>query len=320
MIDFIGLAIVLLLAVAFGYLVKRAWGSKNKILKWVGVIGAGLLTLVFAAAFIGALVGTMRLNQNFNASNPVSNVTIQATPEQLAFGAKYAKFCAGCHSGNQQLPLSGNNFGAEIPIPFGTLYAPNLTPAGNIKDWTDGEVIRAIREGVHKSGRALIIMPSNEFHALSDEDVQGLVAYLRSQPAVEPNTPPTSMNVIGALLLGATGGLTRQPAITQPAPKPAVAVNAEYGKYVSEILVCRACHGEKLTGGAGFDGSPAPNLTEVIPQWTEEQFLTAFRTGALPGGAMLDNAKMPYKEFSEFATDTDLKALYLYLHGLTPSK
>lgn len=318
MIDFIGLAVVLLLAVAFGYLVKRAWGSKNKILKWVGVIGAGLLTLVFAAAFIGALVGTMRLNQNFNASNPVSNVAVQATPEQLAWGEKYAKFCAGCHSGNQQLPLSGNNFGKEIPIPFGTLYAPNLTPAGDIKNWTDGEVIRAIREGVHKSGRALIIMPSNEFHALSDEDVQGLVAYLRSQPAVEPNTPPTNMNVIGALLMN-TGLLTNQPHI-EDAPKLAAAVNAEYGKYLADIMGCRGCHGEKLTGGTGFNGFPAPNLTEVIPQWTEEQFLTAFRTGALPGGAMLDNAKMPYKEFSEFATDTDLKALYLYLHGLTPSK
>jgi cytochrome c553 len=318
MIDFIGLAVVLLLAVAFGYLVKRAWGSKNKILKWVGVIDAGLLTLIFAAAFIGALVGTMRLNQNFNASNPVSNVAVQATPEQLAFGEKYAKFCAGCHSGNQQLPLSGNDFGKEIPIPFGTLYAPNLTPAGDIKNWTDGEVIRAIREGVHKSGRALIIMPSNEFHALSDEDVQGLVAYLRSQPAVEPNTPPTNMNVIGALLMN-TGLLTNQPHI-EDAPKLAAAVNAEYGKYLADIMGCRGCHGEKLTGGTGFNGFPAPNLTEVIPQWTEEQFLTALRTGALPGGAMLDNNKMPYKEFSDFATDTDLKALYLYLHGLTPSK
>lgn len=318
MIDFIGLAIVLLLAVVFGYLVKRAWGSKNKVLKWVGVIGAGLLTLIFAAAFVGALVGTFRLNQNFNASNPASNVIAQATPEQLAFGEKYAKFCAGCHSGNQQLPLSGNNFGAEIPIPIGTLYAPNLTPAGDIKNWTDGEVIRAIREGVHKSGRPLIIMPAEEFKVLSDEDVQGLVAYLRSQPAVEPNTPPTNMNVIGALLVN-MGVLTNQPHI-ESAPKPAVAVNEEYGKYVSEIMACRACHGENLTGGTGFDGSPAPNLTEVIPQWTEEQFLTAFRTGALPGGATLDNAKMPYKEFSEFATDTDLKALYLYLHGLTPSK
>lgn len=318
MIDFIGLAIVLLLAVAFGYLVKRAWGSKNKILKWAGVVLAGLLTLVFAAAFIAAIIGTIRLNANYNASNPVANVTVSASAEQLAWGEKYAQFCAGCHSGNQQLPLSGNNFGGEIPIPLGTLYAPNLTPAGEIKNWSDGEVIRAIREGVHKSGRPLIIMPAEEFKALSDEDAQSLVAYIRSQPAVEPNTPPNNLNVIGAILAN-MGFLTNQPHITS-VPKPAVAVNAEYGKYLSEILVCRGCHGENLTGGTSFDGSQAPNLTLVIPQWSEEDFVKAIRTGVIPGGETLDNNKMPWKEFSNFATDTDLKALYQYLHGLPPTQ
>ncbi len=318
MIDFIGLAIVLILAAAFGYLVKRAWGSKNTILKWAGVILGGLLTLIFAAAFIAAVIGTIRLNGNFNASNPASNVKVAANAEQLAWGEKYAKFCAGCHSSNQQLPLSGNNFGKEIPMPIGTLYAPNLTPAGEIKDWSDGEVIRAIREGVHKSGRPLIIMPAEEFKALSDQDVQAVVAYLRSQPAVEPNTPANSLNVIGAILVN-MGFLTNQPHL-ESVPKPAVAVNAEYGKYLKEIMVCSGCHGAKLTGGTAFDGSQAPNLTLVVPKWSQEEFVKAFRTGVLPGGEMLDNNKMPYKEFSDFATDTDLKALYEYLHSLPPTQ
>jgi len=148
MIDFVGLAVILLVALAFGYLTKRAWGAKNKVLKWVGVVLAGLLTLIFAAGFIAAVMGTIQVNANYNASNPAPNVQVKATAEQLAWGEKYAKLCAGCHSSNQQLPLAGNQFGGEIPLPIGTLYAPNLTPAGDIKNWTDGEVIRAIREGV----------------------------------------------------------------------------------------------------------------------------------------------------------------------------
>lgn len=321
MIDFVGLAVILLLALAFGYLTKRAWGTKNKIVKWAGVVLAGLLTLIFAAGFIAAVMGTIQVNANYNASNPAPNVQVKATAEQLAWGEKYAKLCAGCHSPNQQLPLSGNDFAGEAGFGFvGTLYAPNLTPAGDIKNWTDGEVIRAIREGVHQSGRSLIVMPSQEFHALSDEDVQGLVAYLRSQPAVEPNTPPSNLNVLGATLLMAMGGLTHQPAITQPIAKPAVEANAQYGEYLANNLGCRSCHGEKLTGGVGFDGSPAPNLTLAIPQWTEEQFSAAIRTGALPSGVMLGNNKMPYKEFSDFMTDTDMKALYQYLHGLSPTQ
>lgn len=319
MVDFVGLAIVLILALVFGFLVVRAWGSKNMLLKWVGVILAGLLTLVFAAVFVASLLGTLKLNENFNASNPVKEVKVAGTAEQIAFGAKYAKFCAGCHSPDQTLPLKGNNFAAEIPIPLGTLYAPNLTPAGDLGDWTDGEIIRAIREGVHKNGRPLVIMPAEEFKALSDEDVQSVVAYLRSQPAVTPNTPPNGLNVIGALLVN-TGVLTNQPHLSQPVPKPAMEPNAEYGKYLKEILVCSGCHGENLTGGTSFDGSAAPNLTLVIPKWSEEDFIKAFRTGVLPGGEILDPNKMPYKDYSEFATDTDLKALYEYLHGLAPTQ
>ena len=33
---------------------------------------------------------------------------------------------------------------------MGVLYATNLTPGGPLKDWTDGEIVRAIREGVAK--------------------------------------------------------------------------------------------------------------------------------------------------------------------------
>lgn len=320
MIDFVGLAIVLILTLAFGYLVKRAWGSKNKILKWAGVILGGLLTLIFAAAFIAAVIGTIRLNANLNASNPPSNVKVAGTAEQIAFGERYAKaWCVSCHSSDGGLPLRGSNFGAQIPFPFGTLYAANLTPAGEVKDWTDGEVIRAIREGVHKNGRPLIIMPAEGFKLLSDEDVQSVVAYLRSQSATESNTPPTSLNVIGAMLVN-MGVLTNQPHNPKPVPKPAVGVTAEYGNYLTGIMFCRGCHGETLTGGTSFDGAQAPNLTLVIPQWTEEEFATAIRTGVLPGGKTLDPLKMPYKEISGFLTDTDLQALYQYLHSLPPSQ
>jgi len=76
---------------------------------------------------------------------------------------------------------------------MGMLYAPNLTPSGNIKDWTGGEVVRAIREGVHKDGRSLLIVPSGDFKNMSEEDVKALVAYLRSQPATGGPTPNNSI-------------------------------------------------------------------------------------------------------------------------------
>jgi hypothetical protein len=82
------------------------------------------------------------------------------------------------------------------------LWAANLTPA-HFKNWSDGEIVRAIREGVGKDGRSLVIMPSEVFHNLSDADVQAIVAVLLAQPAVEPDTPTKQFNVLGAIMAAA---------------------------------------------------------------------------------------------------------------------
>lgn len=313
MIDFVGLLVLLVLVILFAYLTIRSWGSQRGILKWVGLVLSGLLTLVFGILLIVAVMGTLRLNQNYDASHPVAQVQVASTPEQIAQGERIAHFCAGCHSPDGQLPLRGNNFAAEVGFPIGTLYAPNLTPS-HLGTWSDGEIIRAIREGVTKSGRSLIIMPSEYFKHFADEDVQAIVAYLRSQPAATPDTPPNNLNVLGAILVNAFPIFTVQPHITAPIPRPE-GVTAQRGEYLVNFLGCRGCHGESLTGGEGFAG-PAPNIAVVVPQWTETDFVNLIRTGKDPEGHQVDAERMPYKEFSQVATDDELKAIFLYLKGL----
>ncbi len=322
MIDSVGLIVLVVLVILFAFLAYRAWRSKNKILKWVGVILAGLLTLIFALALILAVYGTIKLNQNYNADHPVVEVKVASSPEKLAWGQKYAMYCAGCHSPNQSLPLVGNDFlggGGGAP-PVGTLYAPNLTPAGEIKDWSDGEVIRAIREGVHKDGRSLLIMPSENFHNLSDEDVQALVAYLRSQPPTQPDTPRNNLNVLGAILMAVIGQgfQTVQSHIAQPIVAPPEAPTAERGQYLVNILGCQSCHGVNLAGGVPNQfGPPAgPNLTVIVPKWSEADFVKTIQTGVDPTGHSLNPQEMPWKEIAAFASETDLKAMFAYLHGL----
>lgn len=320
MVDFVGLAVLVLLVVLFGYLVRRAWGSKNAILKWVGLVLAGLLTLLFTLVLIGAVTGTVKLNRNYNADHPVAAVKVAGTPEQLARGEKIARICS-CHLNQGNLPLSGNNFlgGPEGAPPIGTLWARNLTPGGELKDWSDGEIIRAIREGVHKNGRSLIIMPAEIFHNMSDADVQALVAYLRSQPAVTPDAPPNNLNVLGSLLASGLMGdiFTEQPHIAQPVIAPPEGATAEYGQYLVSIIGCRQCHGENFAGGKEGGGPPpGPNLTALVPKWSQEQFDNTIRTGVDPTGHTLNAEQMPWKEISAFASDDDLKAIYAYLHGL----
>jgi cytochrome c553 len=327
MFDIAGFLIVVVLIALFGFMTTRAWKLKNSFLKWVGAIISGLLTLIMMALLILALIGFSKLNERHD--NPITNLQVAGTAAQIARGAKLAQICTSCHTANGQLPLSGTNFVAKFGLPpLGTLYAPNLTPAGNIKDWTDGELIRAIREGVHKNGRSLLIMPAESFRNLSDDDVQALVAYLRSQPPTSGPTPNNQFNLMGALFLNLDDFRTaQQPVGTVTAPPLGT---PEYGQYMVDVIGCRDCHGAQLQGKIdnGQPGPPpGPNLTLVVPQWSEAQFMTFFNTGVLPSGKVVPTLtlpsgftepKMPWPMVRAVATDDELKAMYAYLHSLPP--
>jgi cytochrome c553 len=316
MFDFVGVSVLAGLAVLFGWLAARAWQAKRAWVKWSGVIVSGLLTLVCGLTFALALVGFYKLNAPH--ANPVGEVNVAGTAAQIARGRKLAGMCAECHAAHGELPLSGQNFFEGGGPPMGTIYAPNLTPAGNINGWTDGEVIRAIREGVHKSGRSLIIMPAEIYRHLSDEDVQALVAYLRSQPAVGEASPPTQFNTVGAVMLNLFPSALTAQAPVGPVPAVPEGVTPEYGHYLVSIAACALCHGEDLGGLTESSGPPpGPNLTTVVPKWTEAEFVTFFRTGKLPSGSPISD-KMPWKMVGDFASDNDLKAMYAYLHSLPP--
>ncbi|MEZ4770193.1 MAG: c-type cytochrome [Caldilineales bacterium] len=234
-----------------------------------------------------------------------------------------------CHTTDNHLPLSGTNFVHKFAFPpLGTLYAPNLTPGGDIDGWTDGEVIRAIREGVHKDGRSLLVMPSEDFRNLSDDDVQALVAYLRSQPATGGPTPSNRFNLLGAVFTNLSDFRTaQQPVSHVTAPPPGTAA---YGKYMVDILGCSDCHGDHLQGKVASNQPgppPGPNLTRIVPQWTEGQFMAFFNSGTLPDGSTVPTLTlpsgfteplMPWPMVRAAASDDELSAMYAYLHGLAP--
>jgi mono/diheme cytochrome c family protein len=323
MFDTIGVFILIVLIAIFGFLTMRAKMVRNVILKWVGMILSGLLTLILMTLLALGLIGFYKLNEQHN--NPVANIHVAGTPAQIARGKQLANLCVNCHTSNNQLPLSGVNFLAKFAgPPLGTLYAPSLTPSGNIQDWTDGELIRAIREGIHKNGRSLLIMPARNY--MSDDDVQALVAYLRSQPATGGPTPTNEFNLFGSIFINLFDFRTVQPPVgSVTAPQPGT---PEYGKYMVDIIGCRGCHGDQLQGklDTGQPGPPpGPNLTLIVPQWTEKQFITFFNTGQLPGGGQVPTVtlpngysepRMPWPMVRASATDDELKAMYAYLHNL----
>jgi mono/diheme cytochrome c family protein len=96
---------------------------------------------------------------------------IGATTE---YGQYLATFCKVCHSPD----LSG---GAEVGAGL------NLTPGGNLADWSEADFIRTLRTGVTPQGRELDpkLMPWSAVGKLSDDELKAIWLYLQSLPPVE---------------------------------------------------------------------------------------------------------------------------------------
>lgn len=315
--DYLGLAVLIGLALLCGLLTYRAVRARRRWVKFAAGIPAALFTLLFAAATTLALMGYNRLNAV--RPNPPSALQVVSTPRLVADGERFARSCAGCHSSTGQAPMDGSNFFEGGGPPIGTFYAPNLTPA-HLSDWSDGEIIRAIREGVGRDGRSLLIMPSGGFHGMSDDDVLALVAYLRAQPAVEPVSPPRQINVLGAIMAATIFPdevFSAQPPVTQAIVAPPRAPTPAYGNYLIR-LGCQDCHASNFAGTPpGGDGPPpGPNLTTLPDRMSVEQFVSLLRTGTYEDGRTLSE-EMPWQFLSSYSDD-DLRAIYAYLRETGP--
>jgi mono/diheme cytochrome c family protein len=316
MLNGIVILVLLLMAGLFFFLAFRAAHGRRAWIKWPGLLLSGLLGLLLLAISGVAVLGLYKLNVP-PYSYAVADVQVAGTPGQLARGERLAYICIDCHSSTGELPLDGSqgNLAAGGP-PIGVLYGPNLTPGGRLKDWSDGEIVRAIREGVDNHSRPLLGMTSEPFHHLSDEDAQALIAYLRAQPAVDRELPERDLNILAALFVGAGMAPTSaQSPITAPVVAPPAGTQ-EYGRYLIYSSGCRDCHGPDLTGSTNPFVPGGPNLIAVMPSWTEEQFLTFFRTGVNAAGRTVETKAMPLKSYNQVFSDAELRDMYRYLQGL----
>jgi cytochrome c553 len=313
MLNLIGLAIMISFAALLIWSSLRAWRIKNAFLRWSGVV----LSAVFAAALFSlsaiAITGMFKLNMR---SAPVQELRVARTPERIERGHAIAEsFCGACHSTTGTL-TGGVDIGKHLPIPVGSFVSANLTPAGRIGHWSDGDIFRAIRNGVDADGHWLMMMSYTNAGRLSDEDTQALIAYMRSQPPTGQETlyPPDQLNLLGLIMLG--GGLlpTGKPIFTGVNMAPPKGPTYRYGEYILSYQDCRECHGAQLTGGVPGQIAPiGPDLSQ-IKDWSRDAFIATLRTGTDPGGHAL-NEVMPWRVIGKM-DDDELTAVYEYLAHL----
>lgn len=98
--------------------------------------------------------------------------------------------------------------------PWGISFAGNITSdATGIGNWTEAQFIRCLREGKWKgleNSRSLLPpMPWQNFRKLSDDDLRGIYAYLKT-------TPPVNNTVPAPLPPGSQPIIVKQAALLSP--------------------------------------------------------------------------------------------------------
>jgi mono/diheme cytochrome c family protein len=122
---------------------------------------------------------------------PVESVTAPERGITEAYGAYLAgpvAHCLECHTPmGPQGPMIDTALGQggfEFPGPWGVSVAPNLTSsADGLAEYTDAQLAAMITRGVRPDGREMLPpMPYSYFARMTPDDIDALIAYLRTLP------------------------------------------------------------------------------------------------------------------------------------------
>lgn len=125
---------------------------------------------------------------------PVASVPEPDYDDPVAYGAYLAEIghCMECHTPrDDQGHLDFDRLGAGgqiFPGPWGESASPNITPHPKvgIGEWSDAEIKRAITQGISRNGQKLQPPMGFAYYAgISDEDMDALIAWLRTVPPAE---------------------------------------------------------------------------------------------------------------------------------------
>jgi len=285
---------------------------------------------------VGTVLATLTLAAPAGGASP--------TPAEIARG-KYifgATGGCGCHTEPGKPPKPPNSGGRKYEGPFGTVYSTNITPdlKTGLGNWTDEQIITAIRLGRRPNGERLIpVHPYTVFNGMAAEDLRVLVAFLRTIPPVNRSTPPKKLIPLFESVFLPAWLAAFAPRETPPPAAPTTGVAR--GEYlVRAVAHCGECHTPRtrtqatdnsrfLAGNpTGPEGEAMPNVTPDpetgIGKWSEEEIAEYLGSGNKPdgdvaGGLMaevIEGTLAGYKDL----TKADRLAIARYLKTVPPIK
>ena len=311
----------------------------RKLFKWLGVTVSIFLILVCTG------VGYIKFLLPNVGEAP--ELKVEITPDRVERGkylAHSVTVCMDCHSKRDwsvfsgpitpgTLGAGGDIFDRNMGFP-GVFYSKNITPAG-LKDWTDGEIFRAITTGVGKEDNPLFpVMPYHSYGKMDPEDVYSIIAYIRTLPAIQSTIPEREVDFPFSLILHTI------PQQATPGKMPDPSDSVAYGKYLVNAAACADCHtkfekgqfiaGTEFGGGRVFElAGGTLTSSNISPDasglgyWSREKFIQTFKqyqdsayTSPKLGPSDY-NTIMPWVMYSSM-TESDLSSIYQYLRTVTP--
>jgi len=248
----------------------------------------------------------------------------------------HAGGCITCHTADtaDAPPLAG---GRALETPFGTFYAPNITPDAEtgIGTWSDDDFLNALWNGVSPKGSAYYpAFPYTSYSGVTEEDALAMKAYLFSlEPVHWPNRKhELRWFIFTRMAAGAWKSMNFRPA--RFVEEPGQSADWNRGAYlVRHLGHCGECHTPRtrtgvlierkaMTGNTkGSDEKKAPDITTDkeagIGRWSMQEIELFLEMGLLPDGDFTGGSMSPViDDNTSQLIDADRHAIAVYLKSL----
>jgi mono/diheme cytochrome c family protein len=286
-----------------------------------------------------ALAGVMALGIYWwlTAVPSVSAVAVTDRTPDLANGLTTfnAGGCSSCHAVPGQPDRTKLGGGLAIPSPFGTFYAPNISPdpADGIGRWSEAQFVAAVTRGVSPGGYHYFpAFPYTSYAHAKIEDVRDLFAYLKTlapvSGKVRDHDVPFPFNIRRNIGIWKLLFMDDRPFMPDAAHTP----QWNRGAYIVNSLGhCAECHSprnflggiiaaQRFAGGPNPEGEGwVPNITQKgIGDWSVKDISDFLKTGELPEGDSAGGSMARVIKNTSQLSPEDRSAMAEYLKSLPP--
>lgn len=241
--------------------------------------------------------------------------------------------CASCHTtpGQQDRLVLGG--GLALESPFGTFYAPNISPdeKDGIGGWSEAQFVTAMVEGTAPDGSHYYpAFPYPSYRNASLGDLRDLFAYLKTLKPVAGRVRDHDLTFPFSIRRNV--GIWKALFMTGEPFKPDATQSAELKRgadLVNGLGHCAECHSPRnalggIVAAQRFAGGPdpagkgfVPNITaKGIGDWDADDLSYFLKTGETPDGDTTGGSMVAVVRNLSRLSDADRAAMAAYLKSL----